>query len=56
MFVGLCVLDLLFPDGAPVEVKELEGAVIVFADNLAFFLSSWHNTKATFLGWEHNEF
>lgn len=44
MFVGVCVLDLLFPDGAPVEVKDLEGVIIGFADNPAFFQLTRHAT------------
>lgn len=33
---SLCVLDGLFPDGPPVEVRDLEGIIIAFAGNLCF--------------------
>lgn len=31
------VVDVQFPDGAPVEVGDLEGVIIAFAENRSFF-------------------
>lgn len=30
-------MDVQFPDGAPVEVGDLEGIIIAFAENRSFF-------------------
>ena len=39
MLAGTCVLDVLFPDGPPVEVGDLEGVIVAFTDS---FFSIWH--------------